>query len=100
MILEVAILKVKPGIAAEFEAAFKGASSIISSMPGYVSHELQRCLKVENQYILLVRWAKLEDHTMGFRQSPEYQKWCEMLHHFYEPFPTVEHYKRIVSNEV
>lgn len=100
MILEVAILKVKPGIAAEFEAAFATASSIISSMHGYISHELQRCLEVENQYILLVRWAKLEDHTVGFRQSPEYQKWCQLLHHFYEPFPTVEHYKKIVSNEV
>ncbi|MFE1746839.1 antibiotic biosynthesis monooxygenase family protein [Coleofasciculus sp. H7-2] len=100
MILEVAILKVKPGIAAEFEAAFATASSIISSMSGYISHELHRCLEVENQYILLVRWAKLEDHTLGFRQSPEYQKWCQLLHHFYEPFPTVEHYKRIVSNEV
>ena len=98
MILEVAILKVKPGIAAEFEAAFAKASSIISSMPGYINHELQRYLEVENQYILLVRWEKLEDHTVGFRQSPEYQKWRQLLHHFYEPFPTVEHYKRIVSN--
>lgn len=100
MILEVAILKIKPGIAAEFEAAFTTASSIISSMPGYISHELQRCLELENQYILLVRWAKLEDHTVGFRQSREYQKWRQLLHHFYEPFPTVEHYERIISNEV
>ena len=73
MILEVAILKIKPEIAAKFEAAFATASLIISSMPGYISHELQRCLEVENQYVLLVRWAKLEDHTIGFRQSPEYQ---------------------------
>ncbi|HEY9672148.1 MAG TPA: antibiotic biosynthesis monooxygenase [Waterburya sp.] len=100
MILEVAILKVKPGIAAEFEAAFATASSIISSMPGYIAHELQRCLEVENQYILLVRWAKLEDHTIGFRQSPEYQQWSQILHHFYDPFPMVEHYERIVSKEV
>ena len=100
MILEVAILKIKPEIAAKFEAAFATASLIISSMPGYISHELQRCLEVENQYVLLVRWAKLEDHTIGFRQSPEYQKWCQMLHHFYEPFPTVEHYTMVLSNEV
>lgn len=100
MILEVAILKVKPGIAAEFEAAFATASLIISSMSGYISHELQRCLEVENQYILLVRWAKLEDHTIGFRQSPEYQKWRQLLHHFYDPFPTVQHYEKILSNDV
>jgi heme-degrading monooxygenase HmoA len=100
MILEVAILQVKPGIAAEFEAAFVKASAIISSMTGYLNHELQRCLEVENQYILLVRWEQLEDHTVGFRESQEYQTWCQMLHHFYEPFPTVEHYKRIVSNGI
>ncbi len=95
MILEVAILDVKPGLVTEFEAAFKTASMIIASMPGYISHELQRCLETGNRYILLVRWQKLEDHTVGFRQSPEYQEWRCLLHHFYEPFPTVEHYEVI-----
>jgi heme-degrading monooxygenase HmoA len=93
VILEVAILDVKPGLAVEFEAAFKTASVIIASMPGYVSHELQRCLETENRYLLLVRWQKLEDHTIGFRQSPEYQEWRSLLHHFYDPFPIVEHYE-------
>jgi heme-degrading monooxygenase HmoA len=93
MILEVAILDVKPDMAPEFEAAFKIASTIITAMPGYISHELQRCLEKENRYILLVRWQTLEAHTIGFRRSPEYQKWRSLLHHFYEPFPTVEHYE-------
>jgi heme-degrading monooxygenase HmoA len=69
MILEVAVLNVIEGQAAEFEAAFKEASSIIASMPGYICHELQRCIEVPNRYILLVRWETLEDHTIGFRQS-------------------------------
>ena len=93
MILEVAILDVKSGLSTEFEIAFKSASAIIASMPGYFSHELQRCVETENRYILLVRWQKLEDHTVGFRQSLEYQEWRFLLHHFYEPFPTVEHYE-------
>jgi len=93
VILEVAILDVKPGLAAEFETAFKTASTLIASMPGYSSHELQRCLETTNRYILLIRWQNLEDHTVRFRQSPEYQEWCSLLHHFYEPFPIVEHYK-------
>jgi heme-degrading monooxygenase HmoA len=95
MILEVAILDVKTGFADEFEVAFKTASKIIVAMPGYISHELQRCLENRDRYILLVRWQKLEDHTVGFRQSPEYQEWCSLLHHFYEPFPVVEHYETI-----
>jgi len=95
MILEVAILNVQPGRAAEFERAFQQAQRIISSMPGYVSHELQRCLEVENKYVLFVRWQRLEDHTEGFRKSAEYQEWRRLLHHFYDPFPTVEHYESL-----
>jgi len=94
MILEVATLDVRPGQEAAFEAAFGEASSIISSMRGYVSHELQRCLEKRNRYVLLVNWQTLEDHTIGFRQSAEYQRWKALLHHFYDPFPTVEHYER------
>lgn len=95
MILEVAILNVKPGQADEFEKAFADAQSIISSMQGYISHELRRCMEVSNRYILLVNWKTLEDHTEGFRCSTEYQRWRELLHHFYDPFPEVEHYQPI-----
>jgi heme-degrading monooxygenase HmoA len=96
MILEVAILKIKPNMNQEFELAFQEASSIIASIPGYISHDLQKCLEVENQYLLLVNWQTLEDHTVTFRQSAKYQTWKDLLHHFYEPFPTVDHYKTIL----
>ena len=95
MILEVAMLDVKPGETAEFEAAFDKAQNIISSMTGYISHQLQKCLENPNRYILLVNWQTLEDHTNGFRESDEYQEWRAMLHHFYDPFPTVEHYEQV-----
>jgi heme-degrading monooxygenase HmoA len=98
MILEVAILDVKPGRESEFEDAFRTASTIIASMDGYVSHELQRCLETPNRFILLARWQTLEDHTVGFRQSAEYQEWRRLLHHFYDPFPTVEHYESVFQN--
>jgi heme-degrading monooxygenase HmoA len=92
MILEVATLQIKPGQTAAFEAAFAQAQRIIAAMPGYLGHELQHCIEDSHQYVLLVRWAKLEDHTVGFRQSAQYQAWRELLHHFYDPFPTVLHY--------
>jgi heme-degrading monooxygenase HmoA len=95
VILEAAALQVRSGEAARFEAAFAQASAIISASPGYLSHELQRCLEVENKYLLLVRWRTLEDHTIGFRGSPRYQQWRSLLHHFYDPFPTVEHYAQV-----
>jgi heme-degrading monooxygenase HmoA len=92
MILEVAILNVRDGACDAFEEAFGEASPIIASMPGYLSHELRRCIEAPSRYILLVQWRRLEDHTVGFRQSAEYQRWRMLLHHFYDPFPTVEHY--------
>jgi len=92
MILEVAKLDVQPGLEAQFESAFEKASAIISSMRGCRGHELQRCVEHPSRYILLVRWDSLEDHTVGFRQSAEYQQWRSLLHHFYDPFPKVEHY--------
>lgn len=93
MILEVAILQIRSGQAREFESAFEKAQSIIASMPGYIGHELQRCLEVTDKYILLVRWQSIEDHEIGFRQSSQYQEWKRLLHHFYEPFPVVEHFE-------
>lgn len=92
MILEVAVLTVRAGTEGDFEAAFRQAQAIIAASPGYLGHELQRCLERPKQYVLLVRWRTLEDHTVGFRQSAAYQHWKTLLHHFYDPFPTVEHY--------
>src|SRR5206468_5733444 len=79
MILEVAPLQVRVGQVAEFEAAFIEAQRIIASMPGYQSHELQRCIERPNEYVLLVRWESLEAHEVGFRKSPEYQEWKRLL---------------------
>jgi len=95
VILESAPLQVKPGQASAFEAAFREAQAIIASMPGYRSHELQRCLEREGHYLLLVRWDSVEAHEVGFRKSEGYQRWKQLLHHFYDPFPTVNHYERV-----
>lgn len=73
MVLEVALLNVRMGESAAFELAFAQAQGIISSMPGYISHQLQRCLETPDKYALLVNWNRLEDHTIGFRQPIQYQ---------------------------
>lgn len=89
------MLNIKPGLENDFESAFKKASSIISSMNGYLSHELHRCIETQGKYLLLVKWENLEAHTVGFRGSDEYQEWKKLLHHFYDPFPTVEHFEEV-----
>ncbi len=100
MILEVAILNVIQGQESNFQADFKKAQNIISSMSGYIEHELQQCIENSSRYILLVKWQTLEDHTEGFRQSDEYQEWKRLLHHYYNPFPQVEHYQCLYSQKL
>jgi heme-degrading monooxygenase HmoA len=95
MILEAVMLNVKLGMESDFEATFKQASRIISSMNGYLSHELHKCIEIKGKYLLLVKWKTLEAHTVEFRKSPEYQQWKKLLHHFYDPFPVVEHFEKI-----
>ena len=92
MILEVAILDVVPGQEADFQRSFARAQQIIASMPGYIRHRLCRSVEKPSRFILLVDWRSIEDHTEGFRRSAEYQQWKALLHHYYDPFPTVEHY--------
>jgi heme-degrading monooxygenase HmoA len=95
MITEIALLNIKSGQSAAFEEAFGNAQPIIESMTGYIQHELLQCIEEDNKYLLTVRWKTVEDHMVGFRQSKQYAEWKKLLHHFYDPFPVVEHYKRI-----
>jgi heme-degrading monooxygenase HmoA len=92
VITEQAVLDVKPGRESEFEVAFAEAKAIIASMRGFESLLLHRCIEKPNRYLLLVSWERLEDHTEGFRRSADYDEWKRLLHHFYDPFPTVEHF--------
>lgn len=95
VITEHALLPVIPGREDEFEAAFKEARLIIGAMPGCRGLTLSRSMETPSTYLLLVEWESLDDHTIGFRHSAAYQQWRALLHHFYEPFPLVEHFQAI-----
>jgi len=98
MILEHALLQVKPGLETEFETAMREALPLIKATPGFIRLEVRPCLEVKEKYLLLVEWETLEAHTQGFRGSERYGEWKRLLHHFYEPFPLVEHYGEPVAS--
>lgn len=95
VVLEAIMLQVKDGMEQEYEDNFKEASAILSSAKGYISHEWQRCIEQKGKYLLMIKWETLEDHTIGFRESPAFQEWKKLLHHFYDPAPTVQHFTKI-----
>ncbi|MEY9871365.1 heme-degrading monooxygenase HmoA [Streptacidiphilus sp. MAP12-33] len=99
MIMESALLDVRPGQEDAFLAAFAEARPLIAVQRGFRSLELRRCVDAgrTSRFLLLVEWETLEDHTEGFRRSAEYERWRELLHHFYDPFPLVEHFGESVA---
>jgi heme-degrading monooxygenase HmoA len=97
VILEHAVLDVVPGQEPVFERAFHEAKAIIAASPGFESLRLGRCTERAGRYLLLVGWRDLEAHTVGFRGSAAYDEWRRLLHHFYAPFPDVEHYEDVAT---
>jgi len=92
MILEHAVLNIKKGQAAAFEAALAKARPLIEATEGFHKMEVRPCVETKDRYLLLVWWSTVEAHNVGFRQSDHYGPWREALHGFYDPFPLVQHY--------
>jgi heme-degrading monooxygenase HmoA len=97
VITEHALLPVIPGQEAEFIETMDRAKAIIAASPGFVSLRVSRCLEQPSNFLLLVEWETLEAHTEGFRNSDAYQEWRSLLHHFYDPFPVVEHFETVAT---
>ena len=97
MITEHTLLQVIPGQEGAFVEAMEAAKAHIAGSPGFVSLRVERCVERPGCFLLLAEWERLEDHTEGFRGSAAYQEWRSALHHFYDPFPVVEHFEAVVT---
>ena len=97
MITEHALLRVVPGREDAFVEAMERAKALIASSPGFRSLRVERGIEQPGCFLLLVEWENLEDHTEGFRGSDAYEEWRAALHHFYDPFPVVEHFETVVT---
>lgn len=100
MILEVAIVKIKPEEISKFEAAFSKAAPIVASIPGYISHEMVRCVETKGKYHLLIRWENIDAHLVNFRQSPRFQEWRALIGGFFAEPPVAEHFEAITSSRL
>lgn len=92
MIFEHAILMVEPGREQEFEAAFAAAPDVFAQAEGCHGAELRRCVETPSRYVLIVGWDTVEAHTEGFRGSPLFTAWREIVGGFFASPPEVEHY--------
>jgi len=98
MILEHVLLPVRADRSAEFEKAFAEARLLVEASAGFRGLSLTRGIEHPETYLLLIEWDSLDAHETGFRGSLAYERWSELLHGFYDPFPTVTHFGPQVSS--
>ncbi|MFI5271946.1 MAG: antibiotic biosynthesis monooxygenase family protein [Ktedonobacterales bacterium] len=73
MVLEIAEYTAVAGKADEFAAGLARGLQIVQAARGCEGVELRRCIEDAHRFVALIRWATIEDHTVAFRGSPEFQ---------------------------
>jgi heme-degrading monooxygenase HmoA len=100
MILEIADIRIHPGQNADFEAAIaRGAGSVIAQAKGFHGYKVNRSMETPERYVPQIFWATLEDHTVGFRQSPAFTEWRAIVGPFFAEPPHVEHFELVAQSD-
>lgn len=92
MVLEHALIDIRPGTGEAFESTLAEARHVIAACSGFISLRLQRGVEYEDRYLLLVEWETLDDHTVGFRESPAFVAWRRLIGPFFASPPEVVHF--------
>lgn len=99
MILEIADIRIQPGKQAEFDAAIqRGLKEVISQAKGYSGFQVQKCIETPERYVLMIKWATLENHTVDFRGSPAFQEWRAIVGPYFAAPPAVEHFTLLAES--
>ena len=98
MILELADIRIPPGKQAEFDAAIQhGLDTVISKAAGYQGYEVRKGIESPERYVLMIRWATLENHTVDFRGGPLFPQWRAIVGPFFAVPPVVEHFELVAK---
>jgi len=93
LILERALITVKPGQAEAFKQAFAKARPHIEGSKGCRKVEMRQGIEQPDDFLLLVWWETLEDHNVGFRESPAFTEWRAILGPLFAAPPQVVHHQ-------
>lgn len=97
MIREIALIEIAPGKEEAFEAGVKEAGPLFLRAKGCHGMHLERSVEHPARYRLVVRWETVEDHMVGFRNSPDFQEWRRLVGPCFASPPQVEHTREVVT---
>ena len=92
MIQEIAVFDIKETDIEKFKTAMPAAIKVISASPGFISLKFQQCMEKPTEFLALIQWETLEDHTIIFRESPLFLEWRAILSPFFNSAPVAKHY--------
>ena len=96
MVLEIADIRVQPGREAEFEQAIRHAiATVMPKVEGARDFHVHRCIETPQRFVLQITWDTLEDHTVGFRQGPQFAEWRAIIGQYFASPPLVEHFTKV-----
>ena len=99
MILELADIRIHPGQNAAFEEAIqRGLSAVIGNAHGFQGYKVNKGIENTERYVLQIFWDTLEDHTVGFRESPAFAEWRAIVGPFFAAPPVVEHFDLLIKS--
>jgi heme-degrading monooxygenase HmoA len=97
MVVEIAHLQARPGMAAQLREGLRAARPVIARAAGYRDSVFYQGLEEPDAFILRVEWATLEAHIPCFREGPLLAEWRSHFYHLLDGTPKVTHYEAIAG---
>jgi heme-degrading monooxygenase HmoA len=91
MVFEMAQIEIKSGMESSFESGVTKALPLFRRARGCRGVQLLKSVEQPSNYTLKVTWETLENHTVDFRQSADFQEWRKLVGEFFARPPQVGH---------
>ena len=90
--IEIIRYKIPSDQQASFEEAYAKASKILQQSPFCLAYEITHGVDEPQHYIVRIHWTSKDDHMKGFRNSPEFPPFFNLVKSFYNNIEEMKHY--------
>jgi len=97
MIVEVAIIRAKPGEADQMREGLRAARNVTSQAVGYLGSTFHQGIEDPQRFVLAIQWESMDAHMKGFREGPLFPQWRSHFGQYIDGTPDVSHFEVIAG---
>ncbi|TGD82915.1 putative quinol monooxygenase [Hymenobacter wooponensis] len=75
-----------------FMEAIRSAHQLLAAAPDCLNYQLAHCEEDPSLFIWRIEWTSVEQHLIGFRKSPEFGAFFQLVKPFYQSIQEMNHY--------